>query len=244
MRKTADFQQAFGAMMASPGSVGDVALRRALTIHRNTASKAARDALVANYPVLAALVGEDAFAACASAYVEALPPREARLCLYGHRFPAFIEAWVPFAEAPYLGAVAKVERLVIEALFAADAPVLDPAALAQGIDPEAALLHHPATRIVQASVPAASLWLAHQGEAPEDALDTIDWAAETILVTRPGDAVEVRIIDASTHAFLTGATLVDAAARAADTGGDVAAIFASLLGAGAFAAQHQSGVQS
>jgi hypothetical protein len=244
MHETAEFQQAFGAMLASPGSVADVALRRALTIHRNTASKAARDALFANYPVLAALVGEDAFAACASSYVEALPPREARLCLYGHRFPAFVEAWVPFAEAPYLGAVASVERLVIEALFAADASAFDPGALSQGIDPEAAMIRHPAARVTQARVPAGSLWLAHQGDAPEDALDTIEWAPEHILITRPGDAVEVRIIDAPTQAFLSGTTLVDAAARAAEAGGDVATIFASLLGAGVFAAPDQPGVQS
>ena len=119
MLEAADFQQAFGAMLAAPDTVADSAIRRALTIHRNTASKAARDALFANFPVVAALVGEDAFAACASSYVDAVPPAEARLCLYGDRFAAFVDAWAAFAEAPYLGAVGSVERLVVEALFAA-----------------------------------------------------------------------------------------------------------------------------
>lgn len=241
MLEAAQFQKAFGTMLASPDAVTDPAVRRALMVHRNTASKAARDALVANYPVVAALVGEDAFAACASSYVEAKPPREARLCLYGDHFPAFVDAWTTFAEAPYLGAVASVERLVIEALFAADAPVLDPAAVAAGLDAEAPLLRHPATRTAKTLMPAASLWLAHQPDAAPDALETIVWGPELILITRPEDAVEVRIIDTAARAFLAGSTLADAATRAAGEGGDVATIFASLLGAGAFAAQDQQG---
>lgn len=236
-----EFQQVFGAMLAAPERVGDPAMGRALRIHRNTAGKAARDALFANFPVVAALVGDDAFAACASAYVGETPPREARLCLYGDRFPASVAAWKAFDEASYLGDVASLERLVVEALFAADAPVLDPAALAEGMDPEAPLTWHPATRVATLPTPAASLWLAHQSGAAADALETIVWEPERVLITRPEDAVQVTAIGAPTHAFLAGTSLADAAARAAGAGGDVAAIFASLLGAGAFA-QYQWGI--
>ncbi|WP_010164511.1 HvfC/BufC N-terminal domain-containing protein [Sphingomonas sp. PAMC 26617] len=234
MRDAAEFQHAFGSMLAAPDPPNDPAMRRAIAIHRNTARKAASDALFANYPVTAAMVGEAAFSACAASYVEVAPPREPRLCLYGERFGPFVDVWTPFAEAPYLGAVAGLERLVTEALFAADQPPLDAAALARGIDPEAALLWHPATRIAQASVPAASLWRAHQPDAGPDAFDAIRWDQEIALVTRPGDAVEVRVIDAPTQAFLAGKTLAEAATGASRDGGDVAAIFALLLSAGAF----------
>ncbi len=235
MLDAADFQHAFGAMLAVPDSSHDPAMRRALAVYRNTASKAARDALFANYPVTAAMVGDDAFAACATSYVEVAPPREPRLCLYGDRFAAFVDAWTPFAEAPYLGAVAALERTVTEALFSADRPPLDAAALVRGLDPDAALHRHPATRIAAAPVPAASLWLAHQPDAGPEAFDAIVWGAEVALVTRPGDAVEVRRIDAPTRAFLAGATLAEAASNASGEGGDVASIFALLLSAGAFA---------
>lgn len=231
------FQQVFGEMLASPPRATDPALRRALVIHRNTATKAARDALFANYPVTAALVGEDAFAACASTYVDAAPPSEARLCLYGDRFPAFLDRWAAFAEAPYLGAVAAIEWQVIEALFAADAPSLDASVVAAGLDPAVPLRWHPATRTATTSFPAGSLWLAHQPEAAPDALEAIGWQPEHVLVTRPGDAVEVRVIDSPTRAFLAGSTLAEAGTNAADEGGDIARIFAALLGAGAFAAQ-------
>lgn len=223
-------------MLASPEMTGDPAMRRALAVHRNTASKAAIDALSANYPVTATLVGEEAFAACATSYVEAVPPREARLCLYGDRFGPFVDAWTPYAGAPYLGAVAAVERLVTEALFAADRLPLDATALTQGFDPDAALKWHPATRTAKALTPAASLWLAHQPEAEPDALDRMVWAPELILITRPGDAVEVCVIDVPTRAFLAGKTLAAAADNASSEGGDVAGIFATLLSAGAFAA--------
>jgi hypothetical protein len=235
MLDAADFQHAFGAMLAAPERSNDFAMRRALAIHRNTASKAARDALFANYPVTAAMVGDDAFSACASSYVEVAPPREARLCLYGDRFEHFVDAWAAFAEAPYLGSVAALERLVTEALFAADRPPLDAVTLTRGIDPDAALEWHPATRTVRTRMPAASIWLAHQADAEPGAFDAIGWDEEVILVTRPRDAVEVRVIDAATRAFLAGATLSEAAANAAEEGGDVASIFASLLAAGAFA---------
>jgi hypothetical protein len=235
MLEAADFQRTFGAMLASPDLSSDPAMRRALLVHHNTASKAARDALFANYPVTAAMVGEEAFAACATSYIEVAPPREARLCLYGDRFAAFLDAWTPFAEAPYLGAVAAIERLVTEALFAADASPLDPTALSQGIDPNAVLHWHPATRIAKAPVPATSLWFAHQPDAEPDALDAIIWEQEITLVTRPGDTVELRVIDVPTKVFLAGRTLAEAAANASDAGGDVASIFALLLSAGAFA---------
>ncbi|MGY2732731.1 HvfC/BufC family peptide modification chaperone [Sphingomonas sp. UYP23] len=234
MHDTATFQQAFGAMLESPESASDPAMRRALAIHRNTATKAARDALFANYPVTAAIVGEDAFAACAAAYVAVAPPREARLCLYGDAFGHFVDAWTPFAEAPYLGAVAGLERLVTEALFAADRAPLDPQDLSRGIDPEAVLRWHPATRTATAPMPLGSLWLAHQPDAGPDALAEIVWVEETVLVTRPGDAVEIRVIDGPTRAFLAGPTLAQAAANASAKGGDVASIFAALLSAGAF----------
>ncbi len=235
------FQHGFGAMLASPERAPDPAIRRALAVHRNTATKAARDALFANYPVAATLVGDDAFAACATAYVEMSPPAEARLCFYGSSFPAFVDTWSPFAEAPYLGAVAALERLVTEALFAADADALDPETLAAGIDPDAPLSWHPATRIGRSLSPAASLWLAHQADAPPEALDEVLWTPEQFLITRPADAIEVRVIDAPMRAFLAGSTLAVAAANAADEDGDVATIFATLLSAGAFAGHIQQG---
>ena len=61
------FQAAFAGLLAGRGEAGDPALARAVAVHRNTAAKAAQDALAANYPVLRALFGEAPFDACAAA---------------------------------------------------------------------------------------------------------------------------------------------------------------------------------
>lgn len=236
MDEVAAFQQAFGGWLAGVGSISDdPALARALAVHRNTAAKAARDALAANYPVVEAVVGAEAFAACASTFVEQFPPREPRLCLYGGGFAAFVAAWQPFETLPYLDAVATVERMVIEALFAADAEPLDADALRLGIDPDMPLRLHPAARIARLASPAASLWHAHQPDAPADALDALEWRPEAVLVTRPALAVEVRTLDAAAASFLSAPTLGAAALAAHEAGGDVATIFAGLITAGALA---------
>lgn len=233
-RKTWAFQLAFGAMLKGEAAVGDGALRRALSVHRNTAFKAAQDALAANYPVVEALVGAVAFAACAHGFVERHPPSDPRLCLYGEGFPAFLGEWRHFSELDYLPAVGALERLFVEALFAADAEPLDAAALAAGLDPDAPLALHPATRIAAFDCPAASLWRAHQADAAQ-MLETVEWAPEIVLVTRPRLRVAVRAIDPATHAFLMAPTLGEAAEAAAARGGDVSTIFAALLTLGAFA---------
>jgi len=229
-----DFQYNFGALLAGINRTDDPALNRALTVHRNTAHKAAQDALAANYPVVAALVGDEAFAACAHDFVEDYPPGDPRLCLYSAGFADYLANWPAFADFSYLPSVARLERLVIEALFAADADPLDPARLAGDLDPAAALVLHPATRIASFDCPAVSIWLAHQ-DMPATGLDAIEWRHETAIVTRPGLTIQMRAVDDATHAFASAPTLADAAAAAHALGGNVADIFAALLADGAFA---------
>jgi len=235
MSEARAFQQRFGELLAHGSGTRDTRLQRALAVHRNTAAKAAQEALAANYPVLRALVGDEAFAAISGMYTEQRPPTDPRLCLYGDRFDKVIDAYEPFMNVPYLSAVATVERMVCEALFAADDRPLNPMLLSEGIDPDLPLCRHAATRLAVLSWPAASLWQAHQDEAPLDALEHIEWVAETVLVTRPGAAVQVQAIDKGAAAFLNASTLGAAAVAAAEIDGDVGAIFAFLLTASAFA---------
>jgi len=229
-----DFQYNFGALLAGINRTDDPALNRALTVHRNTAHKAAQDALADNYPVVAALVGGEAFAACAHDFVEDYPPGDPRLCFYGAGFADYLANWPAFADFAYLPSVARLERLVIEALFAADADPLDPARLAGDLDPAAPLALHPAARIASFDCPAVSIWLAHQ-DVPVTGLDAIEWRHETALVTRPGLDIRVRPVDEATRAFASAPTLADAATAAHELGGNVADIFAALLADGAFA---------
>jgi len=239
------FQQAFTLALDDPQSapVADPALARALAVHRNTCAKAAQEALADNHPVLRRLCGDDAFDACAAAFVQARPPREPRLCLYGLSFDAFVAAWPPFAGMDYLAEMARLERLCVEALFAADAEGLDVAALAGSLDLDQALILHPATRFARLASPAAEIWRAHQPGGDLEALDRLAWTGQGALVTRPADQLRVTAIDEAGLAFLAacaeGAPLGEAAAAAAEHNLDLAGLFSTLITAGAFCAAPQ-----
>lgn len=234
MRDAAAFQQDFGAALAGRVGVVDARLARALRVHRNTAAKAAQDALAHNHPVVRALVGDEAFASAAALFADRHPPREPRLCVYGEGFATFLAAYPPFAGLRYLPDLARLERLVIEALFAADADPRDAAAMILDLGAPARL--HPAVRVAAFASPAASIWLAHQPEAAPDALARIAWTHEAVLVTRPYAAIRVAAIPPAARAFLTAAAAgASLGAAAAGVGDELPAIFATLITAGTFA---------
>lgn len=238
----ADFQQSFGAALAGAenGWLADPDIARALTIHRNTSARAAQDALADNYPVVRALVGEEAFMACAAAFVLTHPPSDPRLCLYGACFDQFLRAYPPFRKHPYLTDLATLERMCTEVLFAADTKQFD----GGPFDLERPLPFHPAARFARFASPVVAIWLAHQPEADPDAIAEIEWGSCAALVTRPNQ-LTVLAIDAPTAAFVescaAGATLADAASASMAAGGELSTIFAALIVSGAFQNQPEQG---
>jgi hypothetical protein len=238
------FQLAFGAALmgdrrALAGVAENGALTRALSVHRNTAAKAVQDALAANYPVLRALGGDEAFAGWAADYARLHPPTEPRLNAFGERFEAYFATCKATRVLPYLADVAAIERYVTEALFAADARPLEAEAAARDLAPDSRLRLHPASRFRQLASPAVSIWLAHARPGAGE-LESIAWRQEAVLVTRPLGAVEVRVIDPAAIAFLdacaVGNALSEAAAAADRAGADLASLLPTLIEAGALAA--------
>lgn len=196
---------------------------RRLAVHRNNRAAGLIDVLRAGFPVTERLVGPDFFAAMAAAFVAEHRPASPVLLDYGADFPAFVAGFAPAASLPYLGDVAAVERARTEACHAADARVLDPAGLAErladrGVDAvlTARVIPHPAARLVAGRHPAASIWSVHQ-DAAAPRFDG-PWRPETALVTRPGDRVLVRALDAGggrfAAALLAGAGVAEAGAAA------------------------------
>lgn len=206
--------------------------RRRFRVYRNNVHHGLGEALGAAYPVVRALVGDDFFKAMARVFLAAHPPRSRSLALMGGELPAFLDGFAPAASVPYLADVARLERAVLEALHAADAAPLDPA----GLDAETAIAAHPAARVVASAHPIVSLWRAHRG-APGPA--RIAAAAETALVTRPQQRVQVQALDNAggvfARAILAGTdpdrALADAVAIAPDL--DPVAAWQPLLAGGA-----------
>jgi hypothetical protein len=230
------FQRDFAAALDQPAT-------GAMAIYRNTVLHGAVEALRANYPVVEQIVGPEMFEAVAVDYATECPPRRPVLALYGFRFAEWIEGQPWIRELPYLPDVARVERLHLECLMAADAdPLAKDEARRASRHPEAKLTLHPAVRFAWLSMPAMSIWLAHQRFVSSEL--KLDWKAEGALFTRPEPTiVHSPRIGRAAHRILFGIRLgenlnaaVGAAARLYPQE-DCTAVLASLVNLGVFAAR-------
>lgn len=216
-------------------------------VYRNTVMTGCIDALAANYPAVVHLVGDEWFRAAAAVHVRQAPPSHPCLFDYGDRFAAFLAAFPPATDLPYLADIARLDRLWTETHLAADESLLDAsrvAALAPGDLGRAVLAPHASARWAWFDRhPAWSIWRHARAGAPldEGAVFEPVWQAEGALLVRAGDAVEAVEASSGDCAFLNacaaGLTLAEcaAAALAADAGLDLAATMARLMRAGAFA---------
>ena len=219
----------------------------AFAVYRNTVLKGCVDALQANYPAVARLVGEGWFHSAATLYARAHPPADGRLLLYGADFADFLARMEATHQLPYLAPVARLDRLWTLSHGAADAPPALPQHIAT-LPPEALatlrLAPHPAARWAWFDgIPARTLWCCNRSdahpEAPAQPPDDLVWRSEGALLTRPALQVQwapaslgaIRFLDACAQ----GAPLLDAAQAAseAEPGLDLAQLMAQLLDAGA-----------
>lgn len=196
----ADFQREFARALLDPGAGrGGIGLTPGFAVHRNTVLSGCIDALAANYPVVAALVGREWFRDAAAAYARETPPVDARLMHYGADFHAFLGR-LPVVEAlPCLPGVALLERLWRESHMAADAPALQASHLRDVPAESLARLcprPHPAARWRWfGEGPVLGVWQAHQVDDEarcRAALEAVAWRAEGALLTRIDGKVEVR----------------------------------------------------
>jgi len=234
-----EFQRDFAAAIAEP-------IDGAMSVYRNTVLSGCVDALRANYPVVARLLGDEMFDAVAARHAADCPPRLPVLALYGARFPDWLAEQSWLHEIAYLPHVARIERLHIESLFASDEQPLDMTQLNGRDDWQALRLRlHPATRFDWLTAPAMSIWLAQRDRAEGDL--EFEWTAEGALMTRPSLEVEAARLSRAGHRFLFGIRLGESVGAAAvataglypDT--DIGSLFTSLVNAGAFAASsHRS----
>lgn len=175
----------------------------ALAVYRNTATRGRIDALEANYPTVAQLVGRDWFRAAAREFVEAHPGSDPVLAGFGATFPDWLAAFEPAREMPFLAPSARLDRAWTEAHLATDDAVLeveDAAASGLALTVRAARLH-PSVRLFWFDWSAPSLWLAHR--YPE--LDTrLDWRPEPqgLLIHRPRGDVQARHVSRAEWVFL------------------------------------------
>ena len=227
----ATFQRRFAAAIDAPAA-------GPLAVYRNTVIHGAVEALRSNFSVVEQIVGEEMFEGIAAEFSAAHPPRSPVLALYGEKFAEWLVEQVWIGDLPYLPDVARVERLHVECLMAADAVAV---ADAPSELSELRLELHPAVRFRWLQTPAMSIWLAHQRPVP--AVIKPVWKPEGALFSRPSAfLMHTPRIGAAAHRLLSGIRLGERVGQASAAAArlypqeDINAVFASLLNMGVFAA--------
>jgi hypothetical protein len=148
---------------------GDAQLaEQRFALYRGNLSGTWDKTLIAAYPVLQALVGEEFFSALARAYGLAYPSQMGDLNQFGARFSDFLRDFAHVAQYPYFPDMAKLEWALHCAHYAENATALHPAELAQWspqLLDEAHLTFHPACRLIASDWAVVQLWHAHQADS-------------------------------------------------------------------------------
>jgi hypothetical protein len=212
---------------------------RRFAVYRNNVVTGLVKALRSRFPVVEKIVGEEYFAAMARLFLTAQPPRSPLLATYGDGFPAFVAAFEPARELPYLADVARLEAARTRAYHAADATPLGAerfATLDSGVAGDIRIDMHPSIEIVRSHYPIVTIWAMNSGE---QALAPIEnWRGEDALVARPYLDVQVRALPPGGAAFLlalaAGRPLGEAteAALADHPDFDLTGNLAGLIGSG------------
>jgi hypothetical protein len=249
----AGFQDEFvSALYGAPAEdprVAALSRQPGFAVYRNTVFKGCVDALRANFPTVERLVGMGWFRSAALIYAQAIPPEDARLLLYGATFPAFLAAFEPARELPWLADVARLDRWWVEAHIAPDEPVLSAAEVAR-YSPEEftrrVLKPHASARWAWFGAhPVYTIWRANREAValPEPLV----WRSEGALLLRAGANVTWRELGPGACALL------DACAAGREVGGatlealeaepavDLATLFSELFAEGAFGAAVSTG---
>lgn len=172
MRTLAQQQQAMlSALLGTPDEAAEQrlagALRtpwaRGLQVYRANGLATAQRALAAAFPVLGQLLGQESFAALASAYWQAHPPRHGDLGLWGDTLPGFLARDPQLQSEPYLADAARLEWALHRCAQATDAEA-DPASFQRLMDEDAArltLVLAPGCALLASPWPIASIVCAH-----------------------------------------------------------------------------------
>lgn len=155
------------------------------------------DVLRADYPKLAAVVGDAAFHDLATGYLQAHPSRHPSLRYVGASLPGFVAAHALSEGRPWLGELAALEWARVDVFDRADADVLARealAALAPERFAELPLAPVPACALVAAAFAVEDTWRAVEaGAAPEPPAPAADGHA--VLVWRRGVVVHHRAVE-------------------------------------------------
>lgn len=200
---------------------------RGLKVYQANGHALAQSALLAAYPVVAQLLGDESFADLARALWHAQPPARGDVAQWGGGLAVFLETSAQLQDEPYLPDVARVEWALHRCAGAADAEAdLSTLALLTTHEPDQLYLRlSPGSAVVQSAWPVASIVGAHLDGSPSlqeagaqlrrrEAQDAIIWRAGLrprvrLALAGEADAVRVLLEGASLAAALDAAPELD-----------------------------------
>ena len=107
-------------------SVLDVSSVERFDVYRNNVTASLIDVLRQAFPKTSTILSSHTFTKLASDFIARTPPSSARLSLYGHDFPQFLEETLTDDSSALLADLARLEWLRIESYFAPEAIPLTP----------------------------------------------------------------------------------------------------------------------
>ena len=218
--------QAAPANLRHPKADQPVASR--FNIYRNNVVYSLRTALADKFPKLQKLVGDAAFDALADGYVRDNLPRIPPLFIYGDDLPDYLSGFVPLADVPYAGDVARLEILWLASYHAADhTPLMRENLLAHNIE-NAVVRLAPALQLLASAWPIYDIWqfLCDAGNAPDasksEAPQSEGWqVGQSVLIFRDAQLMpQVALLPTGGAQFIAalqaGAILAEAAEHASN----------------------------
>jgi len=242
----ADLQRGFAAAVRGlPAATGDLNVAEAglagdrrIAIYRNHHRLSLVAALAANFPTVAALLGQQVFDGVAADFVAATPPAEPGLSAYGAGFAAFLDAEPRLRPVPYIGDAARLDWAANNAERADDIPAFGPADLDRASRKGLAdlrLTGHPSLSLLRSRYPLLKIRdLARNGGTGL----SLDDGGALLMIWRRGGTVECVELDAAVHRFITVLSVGEPLTVAAgDLPADrLAGVLAQYVLTGAFAA--------
>lgn len=228
MNSLLDTQRAFAAALHGDfGQLQRVAIRerglaadQRFQVYRNNLQAAYTSALLATYPVVAAIVGDDFFEYAARQYIRKHPSWSGDLNDYGDRFAHFIASLPQTKHLPYLEDVARLECALQEVARADEPGAFNARGLAQvppARYPELRFTLHPASRMFYSAYPVLAIWRLHQTDSDSAATVHLDSGGVRLLVIRRQLEIELEPLSRGEYEMLSALGAGDPFAAAAES---------------------------
>ena len=204
-------------------------------VYRNNVAVSLTEALIAAFPVIYKLVGDQFFRGMAGIYLRKHKPTSPLMMYYGERMPMFLGRFQPAKSLPYLADMAQLELAMRQAYHAGDGVPMDGAKLAALAPTDlmgVRFAFAPATRVVSSDYAIDAIYRANtSADAP-----AVVMQPETVLITRPNFDPQMHVISpagaACIEALMKNQPLGVAISQAGDDL-DLGAILGLLLAQGA-----------